>query len=78
MNRQTRQYRKLNLSFVVQKGQNNSSGAVKGFPDLSTCCPAVLTQFERVKGRCVNSSREREASGRKPFRGAMAKSNSED
>ncbi len=66
MNKQTKHLRKQHISSKVGKGINlMEDGAEKS---------GALTfhKFVSSNGRAVNSSAERAASGKKPFRGAIA------
>ncbi len=68
MNKQTKAFREVNTSTKVSKGtafritRNSNSGAL-GEGALS------FQPFEPTKGRHVNSGKEREASGRKAWKG---------
>jgi hypothetical protein len=63
-NRNSKQNAKLNLACKVQKGQSDPKNTHGGY--------AVLVAHERVKGVNVNSSKERAANGKKPWRGGTS------
>ena len=60
-NKNSRANAKLNLACKMHKGQSD--------PKNSHSSHAVLVEHVRVKGVNVNSSKERETSGKKPWRG---------
>ena len=64
MNKNSRQNAKLNLACKVQKGQSDPDNTHSGY--------AVLVSHERVKGVNVNSSKERAANGKRPWRGGSS------
>lgn len=70
MNKQTRSFRNENTSTRVGKGVSVYTG--KGSNAVETGALRFVT-FPDTKGRCVNSSKEREAAGKKPWQGARAR-----
>lgn len=65
-NQSSRNNVKLNLVCKVQKGQSDPSNSHSGY--------AVYKEHVRVKGVHVNSSKERAANGKKPWKGGTTKS----
>ena len=63
-NKSTRQNAKLNLACKVMKGQSDPDNTHSGY--------AVLVEHVRIKGVNVNSSKERAANGKRPWRGGSS------
>ncbi len=66
MNKQTRAYRAKNLSTKVVKGATVPKAGNPMGESL------IVVEFDSTKGRAVNSRKEREDGGRKPWKGGTA------